>query len=278
MSLELRGLRCDMPVGFMAGLGLLRVAPPHARLSWSAETQTAIIHGMEREALLDCLLQHMTGRSKSPELHMEADVRGLSSERFRELAETHASDTLQWVRALWWEKGDDVIPTGLCFTSGPQRMILMAQRLAAALDPSGSSKAQIRVQAKFEEALFGPWLYADDTPSWGWDPASYRIGAQTHQAPTIMPNEGVSAAYWLAWEALPLLPCIPGRGTLGFVKENRVTKWTWASWSEPLPLAAVEALLRRPREAVTLGGRMFESDVVKSGYYQFFRPARFRVA
>jgi hypothetical protein len=209
---------------------------------------------------------------------MEADVRGLSSERFRELAETQTADTLQWVRALWWEKGEEVIPTSLCFTSGPQRMILMAQRLAAALDPSGSSKAQARVAAKFEEALFGPWLYADDTPSWGWDPASYRIGAQTHQAPTVMPNEGVSAAYWLAWESLPLLPCIPGRGTLGMVKENRVNKWTWASWSEPLPLAAVEALLRRPREAVTLGGRMFESDVVKSGYYQFFRPARFRVA
>ena len=280
MSITLHGLRCDMPVGFMAALGLIRVAPAHARLAWSPTTGLAELHGLDRADLLEHLLRHMSGRHKSRELQLCDDVRGLTVDRFREFASTEGSATLEWVRALWREDGDEVVPTSLCFTSGQQRMILMARELAQFLDPSTSERAAASVTAKLEEALFGPWRYQDSTASWGWDPASYRIGAQTPQAPAKMAAEGVAAAYWLAWESLPLLPCLPGRGTLGFVKENRVTKWTWSSWSEPLPLEAVRALLRRPAEALALGGRAFEADVVKAtgSYYQFFRPGRARFA
>lgn len=276
MKLPLPGLRCDMAVGFMAALGLIRLAPPQTRLSWESGSQIAVLHGVTRDELLDHLLKHMEGRHLTRELQMAEDVRGLSLAEYRQLVAGESHETLTWIRALWREAGEEVVPTNLCFTSGQQRMILMARELAMVLDPSASEKAMVRVRAKFEEALFGPWRYEDAASSWGWDPASYRIGAQTPQAPAKMAAEGVSGAYWLAWESLPFLPCVPGRGTLGFVKENRVTKWTWASWAEPLPRDAVEAILRRPREAVALGGTYFEAEVVKSGYYQFFRPGRLR--
>ena len=274
--ISLPGLRYDMPVGFMAGLGLIRISPQRARLSWNPETFCAELHGVDREELLDHMLLHMTGRSQSRELHLRDDVRKLDVDTYRGWVTSESDETLAWVRALWREDGDTMTPTNFCFTSGQQRMILMAQELAQALDPSPSPKARARVLQKFEEALFGPWLYADNSSSWGWDPATYRIGAQTPEAPAKMSTEGVAAAYWLAWEALPLIPCIPGQGTLGFVKENRITKWTWASWSEPLARDAVEAVLRRPSEALALGGRAMEADVVKpmSSYYQFFRPGR----
>jgi hypothetical protein len=276
MKLLLTGLRSDMPVGFMAGLGLIRVAPRHARLAWDPQSHAAVLHGMSKDGLLQHLVEHMEGRHRSPELHLVDEVRGLAPERYREMVANESNETLGWVRALWREDGEEIVPTNLCFTSGQQRMVLMARELALWLDPSGSDKARTGVLGKFEEALFGPWLYGDATASWGWDPASYRIGAQTPQAPAKMSTEGVAAAYWLAWEALPFLPCLPGRGTLGFVKENRVTKWTWASWAEPLPRDAVEAIVRRPSEAIALGGNAFEAEVVKSGYYQFFRPGRVR--
>lgn len=276
MTLALTGLRCDMPVGFMAGLGIMRLVPRHARLAWDPRSNAAVLHGVTRDELLHHVMEHMKDRHRSPELHLVDDVRGLDLKRYREIVASESNETLGWVRALWREDGDEVLSTNLCFTSGQQRMVLMARELALWLDPSGSDKARHRVIGKFDEALFGPWLYRDATPSWGWDPASYRIGAQTPQAPANMPTEGVAAAYWLAWEALPFLPCLPGRGTLGFVKENRITKWTWASWAEPLPRDAVEAIVRRPSEAIALGGKAFESEVVKSGYYQFFRPGRVR--
>ncbi len=271
----LGGLRADLPVGFMAALGLLRVAPAEARLSWEPQTHVAVLQGVTRDTLLDHLLQHMSGRHRSPELQLCDDVRGLSMEQYREWATTLPDATLGWVRSLWREDGAKVLPTNLCFTSGNQRMVQMARELALRLDPSSGDKARAVVRAKFEEAMFGPWRYEDEASSWGWDPASFRVGAQTPQAPAKMRTEGVAAAYWLAWESLPLLPCIPGRGTLGIVKEkNSPTLWTWASWAEPLGLDAVSALLRRPAEAVALGGKAFEAEVVKSGYYQFFRPGR----
>ena len=276
MKLTLTGLRCDMPVAFMAALGLIRIAPPAARLAWEPGSQVAVLHGVSSNELLAHLVAHMAGRHRSRELHLVDDVRGLDLGKYREMVSSESQETLAWVRALWREDGDEVVPTNLCFTSGNQRMVSMARELATSLDPSGSEKARARFAAKFNEALFGPWRYADDTSSWGWDPASFRIGAQTPQAPAKMAAEGVAAAYWLAWEALPFLPCLPGRGTFGFVKENKVTKWTWASWAEPLTGNAVEAILRRPREAVALGGEAFEAEVVKSGYYQFFRPGRLR--
>ena len=277
MSLALTGLRCDMPVGFMAGLGLIRVLPDIARLSWNPITCCAKLNGLDREQLLAHLLLHMTERHRSRELHLCDDVRGLDVSVYRAWAATESDATLAWVRSLWREDGDEIRPTNLCFTSGQQRMLLMARELAQSLEPGASEKVQAAVRRKFDEALFGPWLYADGSSSWGWDPASFRIGAHTPQAPAKMSTEGVAAAYWLAWEALPMLPCVPGRGTLGFVKEDRVTKWNWASWTEPLSKHAVAAVLRRPAEALALGGRAFESEVVKSGYYQFFRPGRSRV-
>lgn len=278
MSLTLTALRGDMPVGFMAAVGLIRIAPPEAKLSWDPDTCLARIDNVDREVLLDHLVEAMRGRSRRADLNLADDVRKLALDRYREIVATSDADTLRWVRAYWRQEGDTVEPLSLCFTSGPMRMIKMARELAEWLDPDRGRAGVKRVRDKFTEALFGPWHYEDNVSSWGWDPASYRIGAQTHNAPTSLALEGVAGAYWLAWESLPYFPCLQGQGTIGMVRENRTRKWTWATWSVPLERHAVQAILRRQDEAARLGGAVFEAAVVESGYYRFFRPGRLRAA
>lgn len=272
MALELTALRVMQPVGFMAAVGLLRIARAAVRLGWRADTQTAFIEGIERDALLDHLVGHMRGRSASPELQLADDVRKVSRANYRAACAAIAADSVQWVRSWWREDGDDVVPTDLCFTSGQQRYIRMARDLAAELEPGDDPKATARTRTRFEEALFGPWRYEDRVHSWGWDPATLRLGALTPEAPTAMKTEGVAGAYWLAWESQPLFPCVHGQGTLGF--EHRPRAWTWASWAEPLDVEAVRALLRQPDEAMALGGRRFRAGVTKSGHYSWFEPGR----
>ncbi len=273
MPLELTPMQGYTPIGFLAALGLLRVSPPGTKLSWNRTTQTAELHGTEREALLQHLLAHMTGRATSPELQLADDVRKFDVERFRSEYEQADDQLASWIRAWWREDGKDgnATPTDLCLTGGPQRMIKMARELARDLDPGRKKGAADFVRVKFEEALFGPWRYEDDYASWGWDPASYRPGALTSNAPTQMKMEGVAAAYWLAWEAQPLFPCIHGQGTLGF--EFRPRAWTWATWGEPLDVHAVRALLRQQQEAKALRGTRYRSGIVFAGQIQYFEPA-----
>ena len=276
MRLELTALHGHTPIGFMAALGLLRIAPSGTRLGWSRVNQTAELQGLTRDALLAHLLQHMTGRAAATELQLADDVRKFDVERFR-FEYANADPALaSWLRAWWREDGKDsksghATPTDLCLTGGPMRMIKRARELAMALEPERNRGADKWVVAKFEEALFGPWRYEDDFASWGWDPTTYRPGALTAKAPSEMKMEGVAAAYWLAWECQPLFPCIPGVGTLGF--EFRPRAWTWATWAESLDLHAVQALLRQPQEALALGGTRYRSGIAFAGQIQYFEPA-----
>ena len=273
MPLELTALQGHTPIGFMSAVGLLRIAPAGTRLSWNPASQAAQLHGLERDALLTHLLGHMTGRADSPELQLADDVRKFAAERFRAAYDEAVEPLASWLRTWWREDGKDgnTTPTDLCLTGGPQRMIKMARELARDLDPTRKKGADKRVAAMFEEALFGPWRYQDDYASWGWDPATYRPGALTPNAPASMKMEGVAGAYWLAWESQPLFPCIHGEGTLGF--ESRPRAWTWATWGVPLDIHAVQALLRQPQEARALGGMQYRSGIVFAGQIQYFEPA-----
>ena len=272
MLLDLPALRGMQPIGFMAAVGLLRIAPTGCRLAWRPDTQTAYVEGIDRESLLDHLVAHMRGRSASPELHLTADVRKYKAQDYRAACASATAESVAWIRSWWREDGDELKPTDLCFTSGQQRFIQMARELAESLDPIPSAKAAARIRGKFDEALFGPWRYEDSTHSWGWDPSTLRLGALTAKAPATMKTEGVAAAYWLAWESQPLFPCVCGQGTLGF--EHRPRAWTWSTWAEPLDIEAARALLRQPEEAVALGGRRYRAGVTKSGHYSSFEPGR----
>jgi hypothetical protein len=269
MPLELTAIRGNQAIGFMAAVGLIRIAPEGTRLSWNRISQCAELHGISLDDLLEHLDAYMRGRADAPELHIADDVRGLSLDQFRQLCLESPPETIEWLRSWWREEGREAKPTSLCFTSGQQRMIRMARELAQFLDDrKGSGKAR----EKFLEALVGPWRYEDKCHSWGWDAATYRSGAMTPMAPTAMATEGVAGAYWLAWESQPYFPNIIGKGSLGFEAKPRA--WTWMTWSEPLDRYAVKALIRRPREARAIGGSAYRAGVTMSGKYGWFESGQ----
>jgi hypothetical protein len=134
----------------------------------------------------------------------------------------------------------------------------------------------------FREALFGPWKYADNQHSRGWDPATILMGAFTPQDPSPMKKAGVRAAVWLAMESLPFFPCFfdGGLATCGFVRKGRKNSFHWAVWEAPLSLAAVRALLAQAPgiQEDEKAGRglcaMYASAVFKPNkYLTSFRPA-----
>jgi len=268
--MELTGLAGNTPIGFMAAVGLARIAPPGCRLSWHPVTQIAQFDGIALDALLDHLVAHMRNRSASRELQLADCARGMTFERYREIVTSERPEVLDWARAWWRENGPDITPTDLCFVSGQQRMIRMARDLAQRLDPGHAKGGAQAVREKFREALLGPWKYQDDVASWGWDPATLRPGAMTATDPAKTPMEGVAAAYWLAWESQPFFPQIPGVGTLGYVR--RPSRWCWHTWAEPLEAEAVRAILLRPDEAVALGGKRYQSRRTSVGKYGWLAP------
>jgi hypothetical protein len=146
----------------------------------------------------------------------------------------------------------------------------------------------------FQEALFGPWKYEDPQHSLGWDPSTERLHALRARSPTRDSSEGVTAAVWLAFEALPLFPCFLSRGglvttgfhTRGTTWRQRTTYLTWPVWTHPVPLDTVRSLLSMPelgeepppgRELRARGVEaVFRSERYKvktQGAYFILRPA-----
>ena len=119
-----------------------------------------------------------------------------------------------------------------------------AQWLTSSLAEPDKKRGDAAAEESFREALFGPWKYADNQHSLGWDPATVLMGAFTPKAPTAMSKAGVRAAVWLAMESLPLFPCFYEGGLVmcGFVKKGRRQSFRWAVWERPLSMAAVRTL------------------------------------
>lgn len=113
MSLELSGLQGHAPIGFMAAVGLLRIAPAGTRLAWHPATQVAELHGIDRDALLAHLLSHMAGRANAPELQLADDVRKFSVSAFRAAYDMAPEPVASWVRA-WWRIATSPPPPSNC--------------------------------------------------------------------------------------------------------------------------------------------------------------------
>jgi hypothetical protein len=130
-------------------------------------------------------------------------------------------------------------------TVARQLFLADAERLTKDLAEPDKKKGD-RVNAEsFREALFGPWKYADDQHSRGWDPATKLLGAFTPEDPSPMTKAGVRAAVWLAMESLPFFPCFfeGGLATCGFERKGRKQSFHWAIWEAPLSLAGVRTLV-----------------------------------
>jgi len=97
------------------------------------------------------------------------------------------------------------------------------------------------------EALFGPWRYADDPPIMRWDPEEDRRYALRWREPSGDPIRTVRGANRLAVEGLCFFPAVPVSQrleTTGFVgRRASDTYFTWPIWTAALSVPVVRSLL-----------------------------------
>lgn len=212
----LTALRPENPIAWMAACGVVRLLPG-ARLRWQdgvaeLEYDTDPVQALaslpqRRQKALEIVFPHPLRQGMPPE----------------------AWDTIQtlppdWSLAIAGQKPGDLHVSNLKIApGGASDMAANARKVLDFLlrHPAG-------VRDKIQEALFGPWRYEDQgVTGWGWDAAARLERAYVSKDPENITKWGVSGAYWLAYEALPLFPVIHGR-TQNW--NNGLNYATWGEW------------------------------------------------
>jgi hypothetical protein len=262
-EIHLTGLAGSHPLGALAAFGLLRCCEEMddfrgACLGWRPNPEWSAVLRTEQPADADSLVAALVERQKgrpegrelnwaqtlktSPEDYLEA-----AREAGKELAEgrrAYADFLAAFACELCADEDGKLSPTAFYVTSGQQKFLkearTVADRLANGIKLGRRKKSP---EEMFHEALFGPWLYEDPQHSLGLDPAAERLHALRAKSPTKESSEGVTAAVWLAFEALPLFPCFLSGGRLattgfqtrGATWRERTTSLTWPVWRHPVP-------------------------------------------
>ncbi len=276
--IDLNGLCGSSPIGAMAAFGLLRVCSQISELgtvalSWKQTSDwhpiLHVMHGVKNcEELAVRVVQFLCGRSQAEFLRMSDDIK-MVPEVFRDkLTETQKTatgksrDVADFLSAFGCDlityktkEGIKVKPTAFHLTAGNQSFLSAALRLATSIDADGEKprkkrnlKLRANCEAAFVEALSGPWLYQDrKLHSLGWDPATEALGALTAIAPTDAGASCVRAAVWLAFESLPLFPCVPSGRKLETrcfaLIDREFESFTWPIWDSAISLTTLQSLL-----------------------------------
>jgi len=276
-DLELRGLIGSHPLGALAAFGLLRCCDSladvrDARLSWRRRGDWIAVlwtsSACDRETLAKRLSERQLHRGAAPfltvagqdDIKMQPPKFAAALRAVGDAATPVDRETADFLASYGSEVAiapstGDVKPTAFHMTSGQQHFLKSARDLSVSLDASVltprrkwadvAGAAACESQRAFDEALFGPWQYADSAHCMGWDPAAEALYALNAIAPSAAGPASVRAAVWLAFEALPLFPCAPlGNGRLltrGF--DARLEALCWPVWTRPISLDAVRSLL-----------------------------------
>lgn len=303
-SVTLTGLDGANPLAFLAALGLLRLCSERAdgavTLSWSDEGRwlPTLSTAQEVGELEDCVLADHRTWGSAPELELAYEkkdkkkgvkiVRDLKPPRdiFRKfLSDAVASSTpgsrrhvdfgAAYATDIARDGNGNTKPTALHFTAGQQ---LFLERGVIPLR-DGLRREHIT------EALFGPWTYKSSLPSLRWDVRGDRNYALLASDPSRNKPPSIPGAEWLAFQALPLFPCVP-RGarvvTTGFVGSGKNYTFRWMLWTVPATLPTVRSLLATPApnmlsasQRIARGiGLVLQSQVHRTdqGGYGSFRP------
>jgi hypothetical protein len=248
---------------------------------------------MTAESLVEALVDRQRQRAKGHELNWARTIKTSKGEyltavgeAIKELEEGRRScaDFLAaFACELEVDDGDQLEPTPFYMTSGQQRFLNMARTLAGRL-AEGIKRGRRKKEPEelFSEALYGPWRYEDSQHSMGWDPSTERLHALRATKPGDDESDGIPAAVWLAFEALPLFPCFRCEGrlvttgfrTTGVTRRERTTYLTWPVWSSFISLDALRSLLSLPELAEDV---LPVHELRARGIEQVFRSERFRV-
>lgn len=288
----LRGLVGSNPLGAMAAFGLLRVCSEipslaGARLYWAWDQDWRAVLRLpderDQDELIELLVLRQNGRSLD-EFNWSDDIK-VSPDKYRKRMLKQVVDSSLYQRqgadffaaygsemVLDQTKKGNVKPTELHMTAGQQKFLKLIHKDLV------NSMSQKTAEA-YSEALFGPWRREDNVNALGWDPASRRLHALRHRAPSSDVFHCVRAAVWLAVEALPLYPTAASSGrlqTTGFTK-TRPVMFAWPIWKPPIGLDTLRTLIMTSDRPTSLQRRgvaaIYRSERAESGRGgAFLRP------
>ena len=280
-ELILSGIPGSNPIGAMASFGLFRIVVCErpfgdARLSWRRDTDwRPVLHTAENadaEVIAKFLVNRQPERTKAAFLLWNDDIKcdppkyrcQLEKARHEFLSAgresiARAEESARFFCAFGGDgitakSTADIKPTAFHMTAGQQRFLKSALELSVSLDPQRrSSKRQTEEQRHAElvetwrEAICGTWKYSDSHHSLGWDPTTEGLYALSDRSPSAAGASSVRTAVWLAFESLPLFPCVPGERkllTTGFDQHDE--SFLWPVWESPITLDSVRALIGSP--------------------------------
>ncbi len=306
-KMPLTGLTGSSPLGVLASYGLLRLCQQvpdllGTKLSWRWMTESGIhlddptaeltlpndIDGTEFVRIISDHIQKKDFSifSWGDDVRVEQDLyrqmlvsKILVSDRFnREQIDILASLGSEIVKDA--VKGK-VKPSPLYMTAGQQKFLKIITEIIASMHN--------RTEDAIKEALFGPWKYADDFYSLGWDPSTERLHALREKAPTSEQVKCVRAAIYLATESLALFPTVVLPGikltAIGFTRDKNGHEWfVWPLWSPPVGVDTLKSILSlteiysidRNRASLDRRGifAVYRSERWEFGKgYAIFRPA-----
>ena len=285
---RLDGLEPDNPLAFLALLGLLRTLP-ESRPDWRARVFWTCDEPPVRPVLRlnvtedgDGILAVVAAGLKI--LAARHDFGGLEDLKLaREEAEQklrQAVETGPYESDLWSALVSDVImkrakpnqrnvnevePTPMCFLSGQGHQRFLSRLSSVPRQPAPPDRQAGRKKRKkiaiseldcLREALFAPWIRADKTESFRWDPNEDVRYALRAKNPSLASNKELTqhGANRLAAVGLSMLTVVPrlqdGGARLGMVgghyRRDRDFMFVWPIWRKPMSLAGIRALLGHP--------------------------------
>ncbi len=239
------------PLGFLTGLGLLRLGMTKPKLNcslaWAKEPPHAarVEFGQQlaREKLVEEVFQGLTQDALRPWLEAALPKQLLKTVTLRDygnLTQTLTAGPRDAFTSLCTDAVVDeesVTESPLVMTSGPQDLPTLVRQLRDEVRCVGA--------ALVDEALFGPWKYRSGHP-FGFDPQMELLHAYMASKPEGT-AERVPAAILLAVQGMQWLQPYPSENRRGFAlpvfKDSHHAFMRWPLWSTPLSGHAVFSLL-----------------------------------
>lgn len=245
----LKGLSGANPLGFMAAVGLLRIASeesPAARLGFLDDGSFhPFIDGVagELDALVAADAKSVTGK----ELWW-LECEDLKAEP-KEFSEFLLASVAQWIKgrseaaeyaaafgtSVNVDNNGNTKPTEFHFTAGQQLFLRTLEKIRCVVTKDWARRSL------FEGGAAAPG------PNLRWDPAADRNYALMAADPTTSGTVVDAPVEWLAFRALPWLPTTPGSRWPRTTRVHRAegkTLFSWPLWRPPANGAAIRSLLQ----------------------------------
>lgn len=204
-------------LGWLAAVGALRMLTTDrkTRLHWNANNE-AVFHGWE----LGDAVEYLARQTK------------IAPSVFRPKTMAEFESQGEWGPAAWRYDGKTFKQSPLIATGGGQTGLERAwPKLAAVMTPDKICEA------------FVEWVYY---PKLGqrWDNSEHADHGSQWDDPSKSGSRSVHGANRLAIEALPILPSLGNRITIGFDHQQQAA--TWPIWRQPLSVSGVRVAVRQP--------------------------------